>query len=246
MRLVSFLPNRWFTFQFALVAFVTLLVAVSPVMAQVIICPPDATVSNDAELCSAVVNFPAPTVSGTNAGDVVICDPPSGSTFPVGTNEVICAIMQATNNLASCTFNIAVDDTEPPVIADVGVSRTFLWPPNHKMVKVTVNYRNHDNCDPAPTCTLTVASSEAMDGRGDGSTSPDWQVIDSHHVMLRAERSGQGNSRTYTITITCVDQSGNSSSTDVKVRVPHSRGRGVGQGNSTVDQGNTKSNGHGK
>ena len=44
----------------------------------------------------------------------------------------------------------------------------------------------------------------------DGNTAPDWEIVDSHHVRLRAERSGRGNGRVYTITITCTDGSGNS------------------------------------
>ena len=41
-----------------------------------------------------------------------------------------------------------------------------------------------------------------MDGTGDGDTSPDWEVIDAHHVLLRAERAGNGSGRIYTITVT--------------------------------------------
>ncbi len=215
---------------------------VSPVVAQVTItCPPDMTVSNDPGVCSAVVEFPAPVVTGTNASDVVTCNPVSGSMFPVGTNEVVCTITEASTNLASCSFTITVEDTEPPVIANVWVSKTLLWPPNHKMVKVTVHYTDTDNCDPSPNCTLSVASNEAVNGTGDGNTSPDWQVLDAHHVLLRAERSGNGDGRVYTITITCTDVSGNSASEDVSVLVPHDRGHG-----DRNPGGNGNGKGHGK
>ncbi len=219
--------------------------SVSPVLAQVtIMCPPDMTVSNDPGVCSAVVVFAAPVVTGTNAGDVVTCAPASGSTFPVGTNEVVCTVTEASTNVASCSFTITVEDTEPPVIADVAASKSMLWPPNHKLVKITVNYQDSDNCGPSSDCTLSVTSNEAVDGLGDGKTSPDWEVVDAHHVRLRAERSGRGNGRIYTITITCTDASGNSASKDVTVRVPHSRGRGAGsQGTNGGGNGNQ---GHGK
>jgi hypothetical protein len=99
-----------------------------------------------------------------------------------------------------------------------------LWPPNHKMVDVIVFYTSADNCTALP-CVLSVTVSEGRDGGGhgddgDGHGEPDWQIIDAHHVRLRAERSGQGE-RVYTITITCRDGRGNTSTKAVTVRVPH-------------------------
>jgi hypothetical protein len=69
---------------------------------------------------------------------------------------------------------------------------------------------------------LTVSSNEPVNGTGDGNTSPDWEVIDAHHVRLRAERAGNGDGRTYTISITCTnDTNGLSSTKTVTVLVPH-------------------------
>src|SRR4030095_6280377 len=63
---------------------------------------------------------------------------------------------------------------------------------------------------------------EPVDGTGDGNTSPDWEVIDAHHVRLRAERTGPGDGRTYTINITCTNDTNQLSSTKkVTVLVPH-------------------------
>jgi|SRR5579859_5632834 len=228
MRVTSLVSNRQFVGRLALAAVLALLVSsVSPVFAQVTItCPPDMTVSNDPGVCSAVVDFPLPDVTGTNDLDMVTATPESGSTFSVGSNEVVYTVTEGTNELASCSFTITVEDTEPPVITNVWASKTLLWPPNHKMVKVTVNYTDTDNCDSAPSNTLSVTSNEPVNGKGDGHTSPDWKVVDAHHVLLRAERSGLGDGRVYTITITATDVSGNSASTDVTVLVPHSRGKG--------------------
>jgi hypothetical protein len=105
-------------------------------------------------------------------------------------------------------------------------SPNTLWPPNHRLVNVTVSYDVTDTCSLTPSsCTLDVTSNEPINGTGDGDTSPDWIILDANHVLLRAERAGNGNGRIYTITITCVDSSGNSSSHSVTVSVPHDRGR---------------------
>jgi uncharacterized repeat protein (TIGR01451 family) len=110
----------------------------------------------------------------------------------------------------------------PPVISNEAVNTPTLLTPNHVMNDVTVSYDVTDNCGPV-TNTLTVQSNEPVNGLGDGDTAPDWVVVDSRHVRLRAERSGTGTGRIYTITITATDSAGNSSSKQVFVTVPHSR-----------------------
>jgi hypothetical protein len=84
------------------------------------------------------------------------------------------------------------------------------------MVDVTINYSTADGCGGPVGCVLSVSSNE-------GGPS-DWQVIDAHHVKLRATRNGNGNGRIYTITITCTDVSGNQSTSQVQVTVPHDQG----------------------
>ena len=114
----------------------------------------------------------------------------------------------------------------PPTITNATAVPSVLWPPNHRMVNVTVSYDVTDNCPlPPGSCTLSVTSNEPVLGHGSGHTSPDWIVVDDHHVLLRAEREGNGNGRIYTITITCTDSGGNSSSEKVEVTVPHDQGR---------------------
>jgi hypothetical protein len=87
---------------------------------------------------------------------------------------------------------------------------------------VTVNYDVIDNCGTVAT-SLSIASNEPADGTGDGDSEPDWEVLDAHHVRLRAERSARGGGRIYTITITAVDTSGAPSTATVVVAVPKGR-----------------------
>jgi hypothetical protein len=81
---------------------------------------------------------------------------------------------------------------------------SVLGSPNHKMVDIVLDYVVSPNLTP----TVAVTSNEPQNGLGDGDQAPDWQVLDAHHLRLRAERSGTGTGRVYTITVTCKDSSG--------------------------------------
>ncbi len=58
--------------------------------------------------CFGVVNYPSPTASDNSGSVSVICNPPSGSVFPCGTNVVTCAAFDACQNRATCQFTVAV------------------------------------------------------------------------------------------------------------------------------------------
>jgi predicted extracellular nuclease len=179
----------------------------------VIACPANVVQSNDLGQCGAIVNYPAP---GTSAScSTVTCTPSSGSFFPVGSTTVTCSDSTG----GSCSFAVTINDTEAATITGESANPAVLWPPNHRLVPVTINYTTSDNCGPV-TCTLSVTSNEPINSTDDGDTAPDWIIDDAHHVKLRAERSGIGTGRIYTITITCTDGAGNSSIKTVVVTVP--------------------------
>jgi hypothetical protein len=125
---------------------------------------------------------------------------------------------------------VSIIDTSAPSIAPVP-STTILWPPNHKMVDITIVANASDNSGGPVTLAASVSSNEPEDGLGDGDTAPDWTepVIDQVNgiitLQLRAERSGSGNGRVYTITITATDTSGNSSQANVQIIVPHDKSK---------------------
>ena len=82
-------------------------------------------------------------------------------------------------------------DTQPPAFKALTTSATTLWPPNHRMVPVSLDAALVDLLDPAPTARIVgVSSNEPIDGDDDGNTSPDWEITGPLSVNLRAERSG--------------------------------------------------------
>jgi hypothetical protein len=68
---------------------------------------------------SAVVTYSAPTVTDNCPGATATCNPPSGSTFPVGCTVVTCNATDTSGNTAQCSFNVCVfnvclqDDSNP-------------------------------------------------------------------------------------------------------------------------------------
>ena len=77
-----------------------------------ILCPPGMTVTATTP-AGAVVNYPPPTVAG-NCGPIsVVCSPPSGSPFPIGTTIVNCTATDAQGNSATCTFPVRVRKPKP-------------------------------------------------------------------------------------------------------------------------------------
>jgi hypothetical protein len=163
-----------------------------------------------------VVTFPLPTFTG--GCGVITTSPASGSFFPVGTTTVVVTGTRLDGSTTTCTFNVVVNDTEFPVVSAATVDKPSLWPPQHQMIPVTVDYTATDNC--SVTCTLSVASNEPINGLGDGDMAPDWVIVDAHHLLLRSERSGTGSGRIYTITVTCVDPAGNTVTRTTTVKVP--------------------------
>jgi len=155
--------------------------------------------------------------SETIPGVVVTLTLPCGGTY-----QFTLTVDDGLGKSNSDTVLVMVQDTTPPSIESVNVSRDFLWPPNHKMVKVTVSVTATDIVDPDPWCRVVdIANDESdLDEPGSGYTSPDWEIVDDLKVKLRAERSGEGDGRVYTLTVRCTDEFGNSSNDTVAVFVP--------------------------
>ena len=109
-----------------------------------------------------------------------------------------------------------------PLITGASASPSVLWPPDNKFVPVAIDYSVADNCDSAPSCSLSVTVSDS--GGGVDDTAGSFTVVDPHEVELQAARNGGGDGRTYSVTIACSDKLPLSSSAIVTVTVPHKQG----------------------
>jgi hypothetical protein len=192
-------------------------------------CPDNLYVGNSPGICGANVYYP-PVVAAANCGGEGITIKQttglaSGSLFPVGTTTNTFELTNAAGNTATCSFDVVVYDYEPPVITGIADQLAPLWPPNHKMVPVHLDYSTTDNCGGNITSRLYVYSNEPDNGLGDGDVSPDWKIVDNHNILLRAERSGTGSGRVYSIYIISHDNSYYYTSKLVTVAVPHDKGK---------------------
>jgi hypothetical protein len=116
------------------------------------------------------------------------------------------------------------DGNSPPACELARPSVAELWPPNHKMVAVSIlGVTDPENNEIAITI-LDVTQDEPINGLGDGDTAPD-AVIQGSTVLLRSERSGTGNGRVYHVTFEASDNSGGMCAGTVTICVPHSKGK---------------------
>ncbi|RKY21457.1 MAG: hypothetical protein DRQ55_04340 [Planctomycetota bacterium] len=76
-------------------------------------CPADITQSADAGSCvGAVVTWTDPTATDDcDPSPTVVCSPPSGSTFGIGTTMVTCTATDACGNESSCDFDVTITAT---------------------------------------------------------------------------------------------------------------------------------------
>ena len=74
----------------------------------------------------AVATWPAPTANDRVDGAVAVtCAPASGSTFPLGSTNVVCSAADAHGNKSSKQFSVTVQDTTPPVITGMPANLTL-------------------------------------------------------------------------------------------------------------------------
>lgn len=152
----------------------------------------------------AVVTFDPGVDDG---GRPVTCSPAPGSTFPLGETTVTCS--------NGTEFTVTVVDTTEPDITSVTVSPDTLWPPNRKLVDVTVTVEASDTVDPALIVRIfTITCDESM-------SPSDVSITGPLTAKLRADRAGNGDGRVYTLHIEAIDAAGNRRTATVDVTVPH-------------------------
>ncbi len=192
-------------------------------------CPGDIHVASAPDWCGAIVDYPELFVDemcGTGFTVEQVEGLPSGSEFPLGETHQVFIAHNDQGEFMECHFNVIVEDV-PPMVPFFEAEYIMPWPPNHEMIPVTLHYELSDNCSPEVMSLLRIWHSEENLEKGEGKTRPDWEILDDHHVLVRAERSGQGAGREYHIVLSAIDQNWNINEQEVLVFVDHDRGKSM-------------------
>jgi cysteine-rich repeat protein len=123
-----------------------------------------------------------------------------------------------------CTIELPAN--LPPDCSGAEPSVARLWPPNHRLEAVHILGVRDPEGGPVDIEVVAIAQSEPVLAEGSGNTCPDAGGIGTETALVRVERAGPGDGRTYFITFDAVDELGAVCRGDVVVCVPHDQGRG--------------------
>ena len=101
-------------------------------------------------------------------------------------------------------------DTTAPAITSIYATPSHIWPPNNKMVPVSVYVTASDEVDDAPSCSVTSIS---------GAPSSDYDITGRSTANVRATKNDDGSTRVYAVKVTCTDAAGNRSTSVARVAI---------------------------
>jgi len=105
---------------------------------------PDVVVNVASGQCDRVVNF-SPNVQDNCPGTITVCNPPSGTTFPIGVDTVVCIATDLAGNADTCSFTLTVRDL---VLPSLTCPLPIVKNPDSGQCSAVVNYTvtASDNC----------------------------------------------------------------------------------------------------
>jgi hypothetical protein len=139
--------------------------------------------------------------------------------------KLTCAIVAAGALLVADTTTAEIASTTggPPDCSGATLSQQVLWPPDHKMVQLTIW-----GLDGLIVNIVGITQDEPVNALGSGNTAPDASIVEST-VYVRAERAGPGTGRIYFIELNATDPNTGLTCGDnitLKAYVPHDQGQG--------------------
>jgi hypothetical protein len=125
---------------------------------------------------------------------------------------------------ATGTDTAEVSPSQAPDCSEAYAAPNCLWPPNHKMVSVSILGGTDPDGDPVSITITGITSDEATasdKGAGGAIHAPDANGVGTDTAQLRAERSNNGNGRVYEISFIAFDDKGGECEGSIQVKVPH-------------------------
>ena len=167
----------------------------------------------------SINNGPYTSASGTvNDGDIVTVQLKSSG------SSLTTTVATLSIGGVSDTFSVTTKEATSIITLNPVADKTTLWPPNNKLIPVTIQANAKGSAGEPLTLTAKVSCNESAK-RGVDWTEP---VINQKtgviKLSLRATRSGFGTGRIYTITITATAGDGRFATKSVIITVPHDQG----------------------
>lgn len=173
---------------------------------------------------------PEPNANGWNNTDVTVTfdasDELSGVesvTKPVtvttegAEQEVVGEAIDYAGNTATVSVGVNIDKTPPAV--SVAADPSTLWPPNHKMVDITISGSATDTISGIALTTFVVIDEYTT-------TAP---ILSDFNTTIQLEawrNGGDEDGRIYTISVTAKDKANNEATSSATVTCPHDKGKG--------------------
>ena len=167
---------------------------------------------------------------------ITLVQTPAGP-YPVGTTTITLTVTDNHGASSQCSAVATVTPVSALRIDSLTADPNVLWPPNHKMVPVTITANPLGECSAVACKIVSVTSNEKL-------AADDVVITGDLTVNLRAQRSGKGSGRVYTITVQCTAADGSSATKTVTVTVPHDQGGG-NSGDDNQGDNNQGDNGNG-
>lgn len=120
------------------------------------------------------------------------------------------------------TYGISgLPNNRPPDVSNAYPSLGYLWPPNRKLVNVTIEGVTDPDGDNVTITVIGITSDEPTKLKTKDKYSPDAFGVGTSVASLRAERDGEGNGRVYVVYFKAEDGRGGEAEGNVTVCVPH-------------------------
>jgi len=125
-------------------------------------------------------------------------------------------------NSASATCRVSIDKSPPALTASA--SPATLWPPDGKMVPITISGTITDPTSGVSTATYAVKDEYGrIQPSGPVTVNADGRYAFTTHLQA-SRRGNDSDGRHYTITVSAQDPAGNKGSASTVVIVPHDLG----------------------
>jgi uncharacterized membrane protein len=150
---------------------------------------------------------------GSSPNDYALTGPQTAMVRAVGgsTYTLTETCVDAAGNGAATSVDVVVPrDASAPTITSIWATPSHIWPPNNKMVPVSVHVTAIDDVDDTASCSVTSVS---------GAPSSDYEITGRFTANVRASKNSDGSSRVYSLKVSCTDAAGNRSTAVARVSI---------------------------